>query len=311
MASNPFAKIGQVPFVVINRALTGLLSSQSGSVMGTNALSDVTSGPALAGNLAAMSGSFGFGMVVGPYLGNQAYKAGGFKAVYRIRFVLALSHLIHNLACVPETLAQSKPFSMQGLNPFGFMKLFIKPDFPLLSRMSRALLVCTCEQKNLLNMKVLWLKENLQLSFEESQTELMAYSFSIFASGNFLASRMMKALGGNVYSDLTTVLNTLAFSIWASAKSKAALWLGLLVHIPGINGVGASMAKADMITRAAELGIGKGEMNGYYMNLRAGGVMIVPQLLARIYIARLPSGNSGQAWYLLALLTGISGLLRA
>jgi len=71
------------------------------------------------------------------------------------------------------------------------------------------------------------------------------------------------------------------------------------------------MVKADLITRAAQLGIGKGEMNGYYMNLRAAGVMLVPQLLARIYVARMPQGKSGQAWYLLAVFAALSAMLRA
>jgi MFS family permease len=311
LASNPFMKLGSVPFVVINRALTGLLSSQSGSVMGTNALSDLSSGPSLGINLASMSGHFGFGMVVGPFLGNQALIRGGQVAVYRTRVLMSVLHLLHNLSMIPETLPKSKPFSLQGLNPLGFLKLLWIGDVSLLCKLTRSLLVCTCEQKNLINTKALWLKENLQLSFTESQNVMMAYSASIWASGQFLAGRIIKLLGATMFSDATMALNAIAFSTWANAKSRFGLWLGLLLHIPGVNGTGASMVKADMITRAGQLGIGKGEMNGYYMNLRAALVMFVPQLLARIYIARLPSGKSGQAWYLMALFAALSGVLRA
>merc|ERR1719498_1766372 len=100
----------------------------------------------------------------------------------------------------------------------------------------------------------------------------------------------IQKLGGSQFSDVTALLNTLAFGLWGAVSNRAALWLGLLIHVPGVNGTGASMVKADMMTRAAELGIAKGEMNSYYMNLRAALVMFVPQFLARIYIAGIPNG---------------------
>lgn len=310
LASDPFIKLGSVPFVVVNRAITGLLGTQAGSVMGTNAMSDVSSGPQLGINIARMSGAFGIGTIVGPYLGNQAMKAGGFAAVYRLRTAIALSHLLHNTMFLPETLPRSTPFSFQGLNPFGFLKLLVNPDAALLSRLLRSILVCTSEQKNLINLKTLWLKENLKLTTTQAQNELMAYAVSIWFSGQVLASKITKSLGAATFSDLTAALNMLTFTIWGTFSSQAALWLGLALHVPGCNGTGSSMVKADMITRAGQLGIGKGEMNGYFMNLRALSVMIVPQLLARMYTSRLPHGNSGQAWYLLATCAALSMVLR-
>lgn len=311
LANNPFAKIGSIPFVVINRAITGLLSSQAGSAMGLNALSDVSSGSQLGVNVAAMSGAFGAGMVVGPLLGNKAYQAGGFKLVYRVRILLALSHLIHNLTTIPETLQIYKPFSLNGVNPFGFLKLFINPDVTLLSRLARALLSCTSEQKNLISMKMLWLKDGLNFSFNEVQNTTTAYSVCIVASGQFLAKAMIQAVGAKNFSDLAAALNVLAYGLWANASSRFAYWLGLLLHIPGVNGTGASMVKADMMARAAELGIGKGEMNAYYSNLRAGLVMVVPKMLAAAYTAGLPTGRTGQAWYILAIASALSAALRA
>lgn len=310
LASNPFIKIGTVPFVVVNRAITGLFGTQSGSVMGTNALSDVSSGPELGINIAKMSGAFGIGTIVGPYLGNQALKAGGFVAVYRLRAAIALSHLIHNALTLPETLPSSKPLSIMGLNPFGFLKLLVSPDVSLLSRLMRSILVCTSEQKNMINLKTLWLKETLKLTVTEAQNELMAYALSIWFSGQVLAKQITKSLGAAAFSDLTAALNVLTFTIWGNASSQAALWLGLILHVPGCNGTGSSMVKADMITRAGELGIGKGEMNGYFMNLRALSVMIVPQMLARRYTAGFPQGKGGQAWYLLAAAAALSMMLR-
>lgn len=311
LANDPFVKFGKVPFVVINRALTGLLSSQAGSVMATNALSDVSPSTQLGSNLASMSGAFGLGMVIGPMIGNAAYKAGGFAAMYRVRMAIALTQLLHNLWLVPETLPKSKPFSVAGLNPFGFVKLLWLQDIPLLSRLLRALLVCTNEQKNIINMKGLWLKENLKLSFTESQNVLSVYSATIWASGQLLAPRIIKSLGATMFADLTAALNTVAFAVWGSANSKFSLWLGLLLHIPGVNGTGASTIKADLITRAGQLGIGKGEINSYYMNLRAALVMFVPALLARTYIAGLEKGKSGQAWYLMGLFNLLSAMLRS
>jgi len=310
LSTDPYAKIGPVPFVVINRTLTGLLGTQGGSVMGTNAMSDVSSGPQLGINLAKMGGAFGAGTIIGPMLGNRAFKAGGHVAVYRVRAAMAVVHLLHNLLTITETLPKSIPFSLAGLNPFGFLKLLVKPDGALLQRLSRALLICTSEQKILINLKTLWLKQDVGLSMEQAQTELMAYAASIWASGQLFAPRLIKALGAVAFTDMTSLLNVLTFATWGSSTNPIALWLGLLLHVPGCNGTGASMVKADMITRAGELGIGKGEMNGYFMNLRALSVMIIPQLLGRSYVAQVSSGKGGQAFYILAFCAALSMVLR-
>ena len=51
LALDPFAKMGEMPFVVIHRAVTGLLSAQAGSMNGTNSLADVSSGTQLGTNV--------------------------------------------------------------------------------------------------------------------------------------------------------------------------------------------------------------------------------------------------------------------
>merc|ERR550514_2140535 len=102
--------------------------TQAGSVMGTNAMSDVSSGQQLGINLARMFGAFGLGTVVAPWVGNRALRAGGFVAVYQVRAAISLAHVIHNLLTLPETLPASIPFRLAGLNPFGFLKLFSLGD---------------------------------------------------------------------------------------------------------------------------------------------------------------------------------------
>eukprot|EP00930_Biecheleria_cincta_P070856 TRINITY_DN58444_c0_g1_i1.p1 TRINITY_DN58444_c0_g1~~TRINITY_DN58444_c0_g1_i1.p1 ORF type:complete len:414 (-),score=55.27 TRINITY_DN58444_c0_g1_i1:117-1358(-) len=310
LSLNPMAKVGKVPFVVINRALTGMLSTHSGSVMGTISMSDFSTGPALGINLARMFGAFGVGTIIGPCIGNRAFGAGGFRAVYRIRALVALAHLLHNCFTMPETLPLSIPFRAEGLNPFGFIKLLASPDGPLLSRLSRAILICTSEQKILINLKTLWLKENIGLSITQAQRELMAYATSTWLSGQFLAPRIIRTFGASAFTDLTAVLNALAFGIWGASSSVVGLWLGLLLHVPGCNGTGASMVKADMITRAEQLGIRRAEINAHFMNLRAMLVTIVPMLLGRLYAALVPSGHGERAWYLLASFAASSLLLR-
>lgn len=310
LSLNPLAKAGRVPLAVVHVALGGLIATQSSSAMGTAALSDVTAGPELGVALARMSGAFGAGTVLGPALGNRALKAGGFTAVYRFRALLALMHLIHNLVSLRETLPTAIPFGLHGLNPFGFLRLLTAPDAVLLSRLGRALLALTSEQKILITLKTLWLKNSIGLSLQQAQNELMVYALAMWSSGAFFAPRLIKSLGASVFSDACGVLNALAFSIWGSASSASSLYIGLLLHMPGCNGTGASTLKADLIIRAGELGIGKAEMNGYLMSLRSVGVMIFPQLLGRLYVTGLPKGTSGQAWYVLSLCSALSLLLR-
>lgn len=66
-----------------------------------------------------------------------------------------------------------------------------------------------------------------------------------------------------------------------------------------------------MMSRAEELGIGRAEMNAYFMNLRALLVVFVPLLLARVYSALVPRGGSGRAWLVLAAFSAASGALRS
>lgn len=310
MAANPFAKVGHVPFVVIHRAVTGLLSAQSGSANGTNSLADISSGTQLGSNVAKMSGAFGVGMLLGPVLGNMAFKAGGLKGMYRARAAIALSHLVHNLATCSETLKVTRPLTLTAVNPFGFLKLVWNPDFTLLSRLLRALLVCSSEQKNQINMKMLWLKDDIGLSFNQVQNAVSIYSATIVLSGQLLAKQIIERLGATCFSDLTAACNVASYTMWATTSSALAFWLGLIIHIPGVNGTGASMVKADMMSRAGELGIGKGEMNGYYATLRSFLVMFVPPALARLYVAGLPSGKGGNAWLLMSLFQLLSLGLR-
>jgi len=310
LSLNPLAKVGRVPLAAVHAALGGLIATQSSSAMGTAALSDVTSGPELGVALARMSGAFGAGTVLGPALGNRALKIGGFAAVYRLRAFFALMHLIHNLVSLRETLPAVVPFSLHGLNPFAFLRLLLAPDPVLLSRLGRALLALTSEQKILISLKTLWLKNSIGLSLLQAQNELMVYALAMWSSGAYFAPRLIQNLGASVFSDTCGVLNALAFSIWGSASSVLSLYVGLFFHMPGCNGTGASMIKADLITRAGELGIGKAEMNGYLMSLRSVGVMIFPQLLGRIYVTGMPKGTSGQAWYVLSLCSALSLLLR-
>lgn len=310
LSLDPMAKVGRVPLAVVHVALGGLIGTQSSSAVGTAALSDVTSGPDLGVALARMSGAFGAGTVLGPALGNQALKAGGFKAVYRLRALLALLHLVHNLVSLQETLPAAIPFSLQGLNPFGFLRLLTAPDRVLLSRLGRALLALTSEQKILINLKTLWLKESIGLTLSQAQNELMVYALAMWSSGGFFAPRLINHFGARRFSDFCGAFNAMSFAIWGCASSVSSLYLGLFLHMPGCNGTGASMVKADLFSRAGELGIGKAEMNGYLMSLRSVGVMIFPQLLGRLYVTGLPKGTAGQAWYVLSLCSALSLMLR-
>ena len=58
-------------------------------------------------------------------------------------------------------------------------------------------------------------------------------------------------------------------ALWGSFTSRWALWLGLVLHLPGVNATGATPVKGMMMQRAAELGLGRGEISGYFANLRA------------------------------------------
>merc|ERR1719408_499156 len=144
------------------------------------------------------------------------------------------------------------------------------------------------------------------MSFNAIQNAVLIYSASIVLSGQLLAKHIIERLGASRFSDLTAACNVASYTIWANASSALSFWLGLILHTPGVNGTGASMVKADMMARAGELGIGKGEMNGYYATLRSFLVMLVPPALAKLYMAGLPQGKGGRTWLLMSLFSLLS-----
>ena len=60
-------------------------------------------------------------------------------------------------------------FTPAGLNPLGFLALFAKPDRRLLTAVGAAALIGTCEQKQIINLLTLWLRQNVRLTIVETQ----------------------------------------------------------------------------------------------------------------------------------------------
>jgi len=306
----PFAMLpGGVPLVMVNRAINNTLLTIGGSVTTSTALSDVRSGDGLAVELAALNSVFGLGSIIGPWVGaNILARSGNPTWCYKMRAAIAATHVLHNFFTVPETLPLSKrkPFSAKGLNPFGFVKL-LGADVELKRLTAMTTLMSFCEMKNLIDFKILWLKNNVKLDVLAINREQMAYGATLFVSGRFMAPYVIKNFGGDTFTSIACWASAAAFALMGTFSEAWSPWGGLALHSPGINATGAMATKATAVNHAIRQGYGKGEFNGYVANMRALTVVIAPLLYGRAYafFANNTKGGGGRVWWLLMVIAAL------
>lgn len=228
---------------------------------------------------------FGLGSVIGPLIGANLFaRTGNPRNCYFARAVLAIIHMIHNVAMVPETLPleKRKAFSLSGVNPFGFLKL-LGADSTLRRLVAMVTLMSFCEMKNLNDVKNMWLKNDVGLSVLQNNNEQMAYGATLFIAGRYLAPYLIKDFGGRVYTSIACWATAASFALMGAVPAQWAVWLGLLLHAPGINATGNNAVKAAATDHAVKQGYGKGEFGGYVGNLRALTVVIAPVLYGQAY----------------------------
>lgn len=203
VAQNPTARIAGIPIVAINRLINNTCLTISGSVTSGVAMSDLCSGKDLAVALGRMGAMFGLGSIVGPYIGATLLsKSRSVRACYVARAVLAAIQLVHNLLTLQESLGVEKrrSVSLQGLNPFGFLKLLSSKE-PLLRLVIAQTLISCSEVKNVIDVKTLWMKQNLQFSVQQINVEQIAYASMMFFSGSYLAPAVITRFGQRIFTD--------------------------------------------------------------------------------------------------------------
>src|SRR5690606_35767599 len=101
-----------IGWVLAGRALQGL-GGAVGPVIGRAMVRDVSSGPALAKNMAVASGVFSFGPIFAPLLGvGIGAVTGGWRGVFVVMALLAASLLVA-VSWRPETLPERRMDALQ------------------------------------------------------------------------------------------------------------------------------------------------------------------------------------------------------
>jgi cation transporter-like permease len=271
-------------------------------------MSDILKGKDLAIAQMRMNATFGLGSIVGPAIGARLLaKTGSIKACYIARAPLAAVQVAHNWFTLKETLdvKERKELSLKGLNPFGFVKLLGEGSI-LIRMVAIQTLVSMSEAKNLIDLKTLWLKQNLKLGIDKVSLEQTLYGLMMLLSGTYVAPKVIKELGQRAFTSLALLTSATGFLLWAKSKTSL-MWIGLALLLPGINATSASVIKARAIDQAAEQGMGKGEIGSYIANLRALTVVASPVLYGEVY-ARFMTRHGGQGnltWILVACITSI------
>lgn len=298
-----------IPLVAINRFLCWGLLTVSGSVTGSAAHSDICSGTDLAVNLGNYFSAFGVGVIVGPAIGGYVLaKTGSVEAVYATRSAIALFELIHDYFRLKETLPVEKRASKDGItyqNPFGFIKLFSGPK-TLVRLIIATFLVCWSEGKNTNDFFQLWLKENVGLSVGGANIVTIAYGMMMFTSGKYLAPRVISSMGARYFTSMTLTTSALAYLSWGLSASVPNLAAGMLLYYPGVNATSANALRAMCADHAAAWGMGKGEFQGLFNNLRACSVAIAPLVYGNMYAGFTNSGKSvGPTWWFIGILSAV------
>jgi DHA1 family tetracycline resistance protein-like MFS transporter len=272
--------------VGLNRFLCWGLLTVSGSVTGSAAMSDLSSGQELGINLGRYFSAFGLGVIVGPAIGGFVLsRTGDPRYAYLARSMVALFELIHDYCLLQETLPveeRIEPSLVKYQNPFGFIRLFSE-NATLVKLVGVAFLICWSEGKNTNDVFQLWLQEDVALPVNQANLVTIAYGVMMFSSGKYICPYLINNIGARNFTSLTLCSSAAAFGLWGSFPKPWALMLGMLLYYPGINATSANAMRAMGTDHAVAAGYGRGEFAGLFNNLRAVTVAAASPIYGNLY----------------------------
>jgi len=126
LAMNP-----SIQNLMMERVLTGALTTMSGSTTCSAVLSDLTKGKGLAIQNGILGSYAGIGCVLGPLIGGQLIaRTGNLRLPFLMGSLLAAFEIIMILTQFEETIGKRTAFEWSAANPFSWVKLFTKSPEP-------------------------------------------------------------------------------------------------------------------------------------------------------------------------------------
>lgn len=278
----------------------------SGATSCTAALSDLLSGQELASAFSTQLAVSGFSVMVGPLIGSALIsRTGSMYAPFVAAAAMAGVMLLGDYFFIEETLDPKKRKPFKGIaNPLNMSNIFLSGDATLTTLVSSCALNFALEPKNL---SVLNTMHNMQtLGMRQAG---MGYMKSMTGLGMLVQSPIssvckklgMEALGFRSLANLSSVVS---YGLKAAVPRLWAAWTASFIAFIGEGRQATNKSLA--IGQAAKVGIGKGEFNGQFANLRALIAIIATVAYGRCYKVALQRGKpslSFMAPMVVALLT--------
>ena len=129
---------------------------------------------------------------------------------------------------------------------------------------------------------------------------------SMFFSGKFVNPVIISKFGARAFTTLALALQTAGLGVWGMKASIPAMVSGLALQFLSINASSKTALHGAATDHAVAHGMGRGEFQGAFNNMRAVAVAIAPIIYGRCY-ARLSESQlySGRVWLLVALIAGV------
>jgi len=274
-------------FVLLNRVMRMFTLSFSNTVMIRSAFSDFLTGPSLAIAFSKIFSAIGLGTVVAPQIETVILKSlKSPRYPYALYTFTALLQSIYHLTVTPETLAAARRLALdscmtlQNINPLKFLKVFTQGSSDLQKMSIVYGFQMLGEGKNTQDMGWSWMVDSLKWDVPSRNAFISGYGISGIGAGMFLVPAVIKKVGVEVFTTIANIAVGLS-SCANSVKSGYSYSFGLLLALPGINGVSGTGVSATASELAGAEGFGKGEFGGMIANFRSIAGIVGPVLMGK------------------------------
>lgn len=291
--------------VLICRMFRMILTTFSSTVMCVASLTDTVSGKELGAALSKMGALVGLGVIISPVAESLVLKRFNHpKFSYLAMSFIATLHLAYNVLVTPETLDVAKRasfntiFTIQSINPFGFMKIYTKGSKALQSMVNITSFQMFLEGKNLSDFAQIWLRNHVGWGTEGIKNFVVVYGILCMAAGTKLTPYLIQANSAEKFTTITNSTNGLAYFLRGLSQNPIHYLMVTPLLLAGVNGASASALKSKSTGLALKEGFGMGEFSAYTNNLRALAGAVAPIMYGNVYALCAKNGIfPGRTWW--------------
>jgi len=302
--------------IAMERCISGACTTIGGSTTCSAALADVIKNPAeLARAYAQLGTAAGAGVIVGPMLGALAMgKHGNPRTPFLVGSMMSAAQAILMTMSLEETLLptfrkklDSAVNVLTSSNPLSFLSVY--GNGSIVARLCTiASLQCFCEGKSLSDLNTYYLQNDAKFDDPTRSLYISCFGAVMTASG-IIGKETIRRLGMRGHTTFQNFVSALGFMLMGSTTDKFLIFSVLPIYAFAME---RRAAMSSLAVKAAEAaGMGKGEFNAAFANLRALAVGCAPLLYARVYARGLAASPSspGRPFFAAALIALLSELL--